>query len=1397
MSLIYNNPGNIRPGQDYAGETGEFYTASDGSKYVVFDSPEMGLRALFIDLRSKITQFNGDIDQIVNKYAPPTDNNPTTRYASFVKGKLGKNVVTEADLPDLVSAFVSFENKKSVASQYLKPNLLQTAQKLSAVSMPKETRLADAMQQVGLEQPAAPSEFSVEEAAAAQFRSRDDLPTGQEFPGSPQPSASTPSVVPPQPDARAARVQRLTDAAKQDDTDLAILEERQQPAVVEDSPVSDIALQASMIQEPQQSELRFDESGLDRNLIEDRQKPAVAGNVVQDDSGIVVTARGPETDEPSLDIQPPEAVQPQVAEPQAAPLARAPIQPETAETRILRQRAEKQAREDVTFGDAAKAAFAEENIMSWVYRNAEEFTPDPDFKLEKDAYDKLVKDIPEEYRDFLFEATSLAHAEALREQVLISMENEEILQQYGWSGVGLRVVATMLDPAAIGVTVLTEGVAAPLIWGNKATRLSRAFRGAFGGAVSTGAIEAYLVSQNAVKDPYDILYGMAGGLVLGGGIGAALGKSQKEFNAALSVVDASARQAQVADIGAVVQRRIAEQQTAIPRAAFDTFDTGVGAMQNPMSISVQIPDLSTRTDDFLNDIGEPAFASMATMAGGRIPLRFDISGQLKADELNSMRQVGNILAEDAVGFNQQGELMQSTADILKTNAMKAGYARYYQVYRPAFNEWAESEGIGYLRRQFGSTRAQFGELVADAIENPGLQHHPQVVRAAKRQAELFRDVLRRAKKAGVKGFDEIPEDLTYFTHLWSPYKVRVMVENGEDKVVDLLKTSLVRGTEGLDEDLANEIATKMVKKLRNAHAGMDSGLARVFTSDQKDTLRDILIEEDILDPDAADRLVALFDRPRTGLPSRAKQRLKIDINAEIPLENGNILRVKDLMDRDAEQVFSSYLTQMEGRIALAQKGIRSEADYNALVKTIKDEADTRYGADAPDKIKGNLENIDVLYNMILGRSSPLITDPGATSARLARLFQDYNFIRLMNQVGFAQVAELGNALSIGGVRGLMQVVPEFRSMLKRAKNGELEDAVARDLEAFAGIGADRLIHQAMNRYDAQDMFVMGRGDFIDRASFGIQPIKRIVADISGMAPVTLALERAAGRMAVQTIVDASFKGGFSKSLQRRMTGMGVDEAMAKKIFDQIKEHAVTVPSSMFRNRKVKSINMGQWTDEEARDAFIVAVSRWTRRSIQQNDLGNLNRYMTTTMGKMLTQFRTFMLVSHAKQTLHGLKANDVRGYAAMMTSVFFAGASYVAQTSLNAQFREDKREFLDERLSMKNIGLSAFQRSSWAALIPAMVDTGAAFYTEDPIFAYGRSSGLATNFLTGVPMIDLAQKAHTVASGASRAIINPDYQWSQGQQRALNSIIPLQNAIGIKNAMNKLVDIQPRYDNLD
>ena len=172
-----------------------------------------------------------------------------------------------------------------------------------------------------------------------------------------------------------------------------------------------------------------------------------------------------------------------------------------------------------------------------------------------------------------------------------------------------------------------------------------------------------------------------------------------------------------------------------------------------------------------------------------------------------------------------------------------------------------------------------------------------------------------------------------------------------------------------------------------------------------------------------------------------------------------------------------------------------------------------------------------MYDIISGRPSPKVGDPTALGNRLARLLLDYSFIRVMNQVGFAQVAELGNAVSIDGVTGLIRVLPEFKSMLKRVRNGELEDSVANDIEAFTGVGADRLIHNSVNRHDPVDIISQGRGGtgltgFFSRAIDSgvnlIQPLKRITADISLMAQVTLALERAAAKIATQQLVDLSF-----------------------------------------------------------------------------------------------------------------------------------------------------------------------------------------------------------------------------------------------------------------------------------
>ena len=130
---IYNNPGNIEIGQGFAGGykvTNQTYANDRERPFVVFDSPEMGMRALAMDINSKLTQFNGNVSEIIKKYAPKEDENKTTNYILYVQNKVGKKNITQDDIGATMSAMIEFENKKlpGIVNYYLNdPKKMQTA----------------------------------------------------------------------------------------------------------------------------------------------------------------------------------------------------------------------------------------------------------------------------------------------------------------------------------------------------------------------------------------------------------------------------------------------------------------------------------------------------------------------------------------------------------------------------------------------------------------------------------------------------------------------------------------------------------------------------------------------------------------------------------------------------------------------------------------------------------------------------------------------------------------------------------------------------------------------------------------------------------------------------------------------------------------------------------------------------------------------------------------------------------------------------------------------------------------------------------------------------------------------------------------------------------------------
>lgn len=99
LGLRQNNPGNLRPGAGFIGETG------DRGGYAVFENPDYGLRAMVRNLMTYQNQYGIDnVDDLVDRYAPAGDNSPEARRA------YKKNLINVLNLSGAKDKFNISEN---------------------------------------------------------------------------------------------------------------------------------------------------------------------------------------------------------------------------------------------------------------------------------------------------------------------------------------------------------------------------------------------------------------------------------------------------------------------------------------------------------------------------------------------------------------------------------------------------------------------------------------------------------------------------------------------------------------------------------------------------------------------------------------------------------------------------------------------------------------------------------------------------------------------------------------------------------------------------------------------------------------------------------------------------------------------------------------------------------------------------------------------------------------------------------------------------------------------------------------------------------------------------------------------------------------------------------------
>lgn len=1048
-----------------------------------------------------------------------------------------------------------------------------------------------------------------------------------------------------------------------------------------------------------------------------------------------------------------------------------------------------------TVGELAGAAWNTESTTAWLFQSPPETDRDTSFSLNTDRVDADIKAMggdAKTYGPWLTQAHSEENYQSILEAAKKDIGQVRMLNEAGFTGTALRMGVAMLDPVELGADALAASVAPQFVGAKRAERMYRILNAGIAGGAGGAAAGAVGWSVNPHQDGTDMLYSSVFGLGVGGVVGA-LSRNPATLTEAV-------RFQQVADQA----RRYADDELPGVNMAGST-----GAARAP------------EQQKFLNDealefVGDDEIAKSAFLGA-----RVDLYAQMDKSP-NTLTRMGAGLVNDGVG-KKGGAINGIAASEEQDRMWKVWATGYMKTYRPALDDYLSRNSKGYLDRARAERdfNSQVYDYVVDRRPGRSERYDAAVVKLGNHQAGLYKEIGETAQNPfvregmtgdSVSGFERWSANPHYMMRKWDNDRlVMISDEYVKGTVEDLIAGSIRKANADMEESMIRSLSKGFTRAITNRAHGLDDAAVRAMGGDDMETLMEVLTLDGGLSRADADAVLHRFKKTSDGgNDARAKHRLLLDETFRLPSvmrKDGTLdeegLGVLDLIHRDASANFLGYARHMSGAIALARYRVKDPKTGDLLVNGFKSDGEfdhykqlvRRRGAEliaegkttkaAVDK---DIENLDMAYSSIRGR--PVHQGENTDFGWWSRAIRKMNFSRIMNQVGFAQISEIGATVGTLGFKAAMSQVPAVRRMM--GQNGEtiLKSGLANDLETWVGVGTERLLHR--NNYQIDEITGVaeqGAGRWRDKIDRSLNSLNNVTSEISGMRQATIMLERWTAASVVQKFADMAAKGGKGMS-EARLNDLGLDPAMTQRVVKMFSDPAnFETTKGLISGNKVVRAHFGNWTDKGAREAFLSATDRLTRQIIQRNDIGNMIPWMSSPAAKLLMQFRSFMVGAYTRQTLKSLHFRDAPALGAAVGTMAMAGAAYVAQTKVQSIGRDDR--WAEDRLSWQKIGAASFARAGVSSIVPMLVDTSLYAGGFDAAFSHTRTTGQVSNMFFGNPttggLDDIVQAGRAVA-GLFR-----DGEWSQEEARAIPRILPFGNMVPMVMGLNALISDMPEF----
>lgn len=477
----------------------------------------------------------------------------------------------------------------------------------------------------------------------------------------------------------------------------------------------------------------------------------------------------------------------------------------------------------------------------------------------------------------------------------------------------------------------------------------------------------------------------------------------------------------------------------------------------------------------------------------------------------------------------------------------------------------------------------------------------------------------------------------------------------------------------------------------------------------------------------------------------------------------NPLDYMDFLEHDPKVLASKYTDSVAPHMAFA-KAFPEYRNIQAMAEDLKSRilGDNKL---QPDKAAAEAEKAVALvtraWNSETGiELSQKVTELGAAAPWVSAM----NDAMYMTQMGGQVLASLVEPVGITLHHGLKGGAHYGKVAAALAKDPALREASKKELN-YMGIAIEAAKNKLLQDQIGYEIMERQLGNKISR-------VFRKGALLMGRANLSTSWDTMTrGVLAVaQSGLMKERLLKFSKLSKEELADLaflGIDKKNVKAITEQLKLHGKD-------ERGIFLANIENWTDQAAKDAWIRAIRKDSRRTSVQADTGDVPFLFRTPLGKLFTKYKTWSVAASQKLLIQA--AQNPKGSAAGVAAMVSAGTllDVILQASQGKEFSTDPDELLWGGINRSGI-LGVLPEAGGSFLLNRLAGVqsgGGRFYQYQDV--PGLVFGATGNFLQDVATLGgAALPKYSDENGYKFGFLNEDGDLKKGVVNSVVDVLPI------------------------